>query len=268
MNEDVLLPIQTSALALFPAIFSVKGRLAIVTGGGTGLGFAIASCLVAGGARVVITGRRREVLDRAVEQLGPMVSAEQHDVTDADSASHLLERIERTYGSPAILINNAGSHLKKSIEDHTIEDFRSIMATHVEGAFSMTRATIPYMKRAGQGSVVFIASMSSLIGVPNIVGYSAAKAAYLGMVRSLATELGPSNIRVNAIAPGWIETPMLSKALAGDPKRKRKILSRTPQQRFGTANEVGWAAVYLSSLAASFITGVVLPVDGGASVGF
>ena len=268
MNQEVLLPVGISALAQFPAIFSIKGQLAIVTGGGTGLGFAIASCLVAGGARVVITGRRKEVLDRAVEQLGPMVSAEEQDVTDVDSSSSLLERIAQTYGSPAILVNNAGSHVKKSLEDHTIEDFRSILATHVEGAFSMTRATVPFMKQAGYGSIVFIASMSSIIGVPNIVGYSAAKAAYLGMVRSLATELGPANIRVNAIAPGWIETPMLSKALSGDPERKSKILSRTPQQRFGTAMEIGWAAVYLSSPAASFISGVVLPVDGGASIGF
>jgi NAD(P)-dependent dehydrogenase (short-subunit alcohol dehydrogenase family) len=88
------------------------------------------------------------------------------------------------------------------------------------------------------------------------------------MVRSLASELGPDNIRVNAIAPGWIETPMLEAALAGDPERKRKILSRTPQQRFGNPEDIGWSAVFLSSQAASFINGAVLPVDGGASIGF
>jgi NAD(P)-dependent dehydrogenase (short-subunit alcohol dehydrogenase family) len=267
-HQDTPLLGQTSAHPHFPDVFSVKGQLAIVTGGGTGLGFATTSCLVAGGARVVITGRRKEVLDNAVQHLGPMVSAEQHDVTDADSSTSLLERIQQTHGSPTILVNNAGTHVKKTIEDHSVEDFRSILATHVEGAFTMTRATVPYMRRAGKGSIVFIASMSSLIGVPNIVGYSAAKAAYLGMVRSLATELGPANIRVNAIAPGWIETPMLSQALSGDPERKNKILSRTPQKRFGTPAEIGWAIVYLSSPAASFVNGTVLPVDGGASIGF
>jgi gluconate 5-dehydrogenase len=110
--------------------------------------------------------------------------------------------------------------------------------------------------------------MSSLIGMPNIVAYSAAKSAYVGMVRSLASELGPHNIRVNAIAPGWIETPMLQAALSGDPERRSKILSRTPQQRFGMPEDIGWAAVYLNSPAACFVNGIVLPVDGGASIAF
>lgn len=248
--------------------FSLDGNLAIVTGGGTGLGFAMASCLVASGARVVITGRRAEVLQEAAERLGSHVFTEQHDVTDASGAAALIERIEKRHGPPAILINNAGTHVKKTLEDHTLGDFRGILATHVEGAFAMTQAAVPLMKQAGHGSILFIASMSSLLGMPGIVAYSAAKAAYLGMVRSLASELGPHNIRVNAIAPGWIETPMLAKALAGDPERQRKILSRTPQQRFGKPDDIGWAAVYLSSPAASFINGSVIPVDGGASIGF
>lgn len=249
-------------------VFSLQARLAIVTGGGTGLGFAMASCLVAAGARVIITGRRADVLQQAATQLGPNVFVEQHDVTDLESAPALLDRVEKRHGLPTILINNAGTHVKKPIEEHTLSDFHSILATHVEGAFAITRATVPLMKRAGSGSVIFIASMSSLIGMPNIVGYSTAKAAYLGMVRSLASELGGDNIRVNAIAPGWIDTPMLAQALSGDAERKNKILGRTPQHRFGSPTDIGWAAVYLSSPAASFINGVVLPVDGGASIGF
>lgn len=249
-------------------VFSVKDQLAIVTGGGTGLGLAMTACLVSAGARVVITGRRTDVLQDAAERLGSSVSAENHDVTDLEGATTLLERIAQRHGPPTILVNNAGIHVKKSIEEHSIAEFHSILATHVEGAFAVTRATVPYMKRAGSGSVIFIASMSSLIGLPNVVAYSAAKAAYLGMVRSLATELGPMNIRVNAIAPGWIETPMLRQALSADPERTIKILSRTPQNRFGAPEDIGWAAVYLSSPAASFVNGVVLPVDGGASIGF
>ncbi len=101
-----------------------------------------------------------------------------------------------------------------------------------------------------------------------MVGYSAAKAAFSGMTRALAVELGPENIRVNAIAPGWIETPMLHKALEGDAPRRAKILGRTPQARFGHSEDIGFAAVYLCSPAARFINGVVLPVDGGASIGF
>lgn len=248
--------------------FSLEGQLAIVTGGGTGLGYAMSSCLLASGARVVITGRRADVLDRAVAELGEGAAAEPHDVADTLRAGSLVERIEAKFGNPTILINNAGTHVKKALEQHTREEFDRILATHVGGAFSMTQAVVPRMKAYGGGSVLFIASMSSLIGMPNIVAYSAAKAAYLGMVRSLASELGPSNVRVNAIAPGWIETPILEQALSGDPERKRKILDRTPQQRFGKPADVGWCAAYLCSPAASFLNGIVLPVDGGASIGF
>lgn len=138
----------------------------------------------------------------------------------------------------------------------------------MEGAFSITQAAVPLIRKNGGGSILFIASMSALIGIPNIVAYSTAKAAYLGMVRSLASELGPDNIRVNAIAPGWIETPMLDQALNNDPERKQKILSRTPKRKFGKPEDIGWAAVYLSSSAGSFVNGSVLVVDGGASIGF
>jgi NAD(P)-dependent dehydrogenase (short-subunit alcohol dehydrogenase family) len=249
-------------------VHSLEGQLAIVTGGGTGLGFAMASCLAASGARVVITARRIKVLEEAAQKLGAEVFPEQYDVTNLAAAPEFIARIEERYGEPSILINNAGIHVKKSIEEHTLEDFHRIMATHVEGAFALTRAVVPAMKRAQHGSIIFIASMSSMIGLPGVVAYSAAKSAYLGMVRSLAHELGPSNIRVNAIAPGWIKTPMLHQALEGDPKRRQKILDRTPQQRFGSPEDIGWAAVFLCSPAASFINGVVLPVDGGASIGF
>jgi gluconate 5-dehydrogenase len=248
--------------------FSLQGHLAIVTGGGTGLGYAMASCFVAAGARVVITGRRSGVLEDAVARLGKNAFAETHDVTDTVSASSLITRVEKRHGIPSILVNNAGTHVKKTVEETTPEEFRQILSTHVEGAFAMTQATVPLMKRAGAGSIIFIASMSSLIGLPLIVAYSAAKAGYLGMVRSLASELGPHNIRVNAIAPGWIDTPMLKSALSGDTQRTQKILSRTPQQRFGKPEDIGWTAVFLSSPAAAFINGAVLPVDGGASIGF
>ncbi len=249
-------------------VFSLKDELAIVTGGGTGLGFAMASCLIAAGARVVITGRRTGVLRQAVASLGERAFARQQDITDLASAGDLISSIVKEHGSPGILINNAGIHIKKTLEEHSIEDFQSVLTTHVEGAFAMTRAVAPVMKSAGKGSILFIASMSSIMGIPNIVAYSAAKSAYVGMVRALATELGHANIRVNAIAPGWIQTPMLDKALASDPERKKKILLRTPQSRFGFPEDIGWSAVFLSSPAASFINGALLPVDGGASISF
>ena len=252
----------------FHEAFSLSGRIALVTGGGTGLGYAMSAAFLAAGAQVVITGRRGDVLRQAVATLGPGTFAFEHDVTDSPSVIGLAERISREIGTPTILVNNAGLHLKKPVCDTTYNEFLSVLDSHIGGAFNMTQAVIPEMRREGHGSILFIASMTSLIGMPNVVAYSAAKAGYLGMVRALASELGPDNIRVNAIAPGWIETPMLHKALDGDPLRKAKILSRTPQERFGSPLDIGWSAVYLCSRSASFINGVVLPVDGGASIGF
>jgi NAD(P)-dependent dehydrogenase (short-subunit alcohol dehydrogenase family) len=110
--------------------------------------------------------------------------------------------------------------------------------------------------------------MASLFGIPKVLAYAAAKSAYLGMVRTLAAEVSEYNVRVNAIAPGWIDSAMMRQALAGDPARRDRILGRTPLKRFGAAEDVGWAAVYLCSPAAKFVTGVILPVDGGVSIGF
>jgi NAD(P)-dependent dehydrogenase (short-subunit alcohol dehydrogenase family) len=254
--------------ASLPGPFSLEGKVALMSGGGTGLGFAMASALLAAGARVAIGGRRKDVLDRAAKELGPNASAVELDVTRPASCGDCVAVVAQTLGSVDILINNAGIHLKKPALDTSVEEFTSVWQTHVQGAFALSRAAIPEMQKRGGGSFLFITSMSALIGMPQIIAYSAAKSAYLGMVRAFASELAPHGIRVNAIAPGWIETPMLHQALENDPPRKAKILSRTPMARFGQGDDIGWAAVYLSSPAARFVTGVVLPVDGGASIGF
>jgi gluconate 5-dehydrogenase len=165
-------------------------------------------------------------------------------------------------------VNNAGIHLKKTALETTEAEFNSVLQTHVVAAFSLTRAVLPGMIQRKHGSILFTASMASLFGIPMVMAYSAAKAAYLGMVRSLATEVSEHGVRVNAVAPGWIESDMMLKALAGDPARSNKILGRTPMKSFGRAEDVGWAATYLCSPAAKFVTGAILPVDGGASIGF
>lgn len=162
----------------------------------------------------------------------------------------------------------AGVHLKKLAVDTSPEEFLTVMSTHVIGAHALTQALLPGMIQRKHGSVIFIASMASLFGIPKVVAYSAAKSAYVGMVRTLAAEVSADNVRVNAIAPGWIDSDMMRQALAGDPARRDKILGRTPMGKFGDADDIGWAAVYLCSPAAKFVTGVVLPVNGGVSIGF
>ena len=248
--------------------FRLDGEIALVTGGGTGLGLAISRCMADAGAEVVIVGRREAVLQEAADILGPSVSYEVHDVTRFAATPSLLQRIEDRLGPVSILVNNAGIHLKKSAIETTEAELLEVFNTHVTGAFALTRAVAPGMIERRHGSILFIASMASLFGIPQVVAYTAAKTAYLGLVNALTSELSPHAVRVNAIAPGWIDSRMSRAALENDPDRKDRILARTPMGQLGQPEDVGYAAVYLCSPAASFVTGVVLPVDGGASVGF
>ena len=249
--------------------FGLPDRTALITGGASGLGLGMARCFVEAGARVVLVGRREEELKKAVAELGMRANYVCHDVTKVGAAEQLIEWATRAAGTSIdILINNAGVHLKKPAVTTTPEEFLTVLNTHVLGAHALTRAVLPGMLQRRGGNILFIASMAALFGIPQVVAYAAAKSAYVGMVRTLATEVSAHNIRVNAIAPGWIDSNMMRQALNNDSARRDKILGRTPMNRFGDAEDIGWAAVYLCSPAAKFVTGVVLPVDGGVSIGF
>jgi NAD(P)-dependent dehydrogenase (short-subunit alcohol dehydrogenase family) len=256
------------ALYAWPCPFRLDNELALITGGGSGLGLAMARCMADAGARVLLAGRREVVLQQAVESIGPRAHYLCHDVNQLREAPALVAKVRDQFGPITIAVNNAGIHLKKPALETTEDEFMQVLTTHVLGAHAISRAVAPGMIERRGGSILFIASMASLIGVPQVVAYSAAKTAYLGMVRALAAELSPRGVRVNAIAPGWIESGMARDVLRNDPERERKVLGRTPMGTLGMAEDVGMAAVYLSSPAAKFITGVVLPVDGGASIGF
>ncbi|MDR0352822.1 MAG: SDR family oxidoreductase [Opitutaceae bacterium] len=252
----------------FPGIFSLRGQVALITGGGTGIGRAIAEAMHAAGAHVVLAGRREAELAAAAAALGERASIAVHDVTELDAAPALVARITRETGPITCLVNNAGINMKKPAVETTSPEFETMLRTHVLGSHALTRAVAPGMIERKSGSVLFIASMASLFGIPGVIAYTAAKAACVGMVKCYSTELSPHGVRVNAIAPGWIETAMSRKAMEGDPARRQKIIGRTPMAKFGAPADIGWAAVYLASPAASFVTGVTLPVDGGASIGF
>jgi len=240
----------------------------LITGGGTGIGLAMAQAMHTAGARVVLVGRRESELKAAVQSLGAGTSFIVHDITRLKEASALVERVTRATGPITCLVNNAGIHLKKSALETTADDFQQVLNTHVIAAHALTCAVVPGMIERRHGHVLFTGSMASLFGIPEVIAYTAAKAAIVGMVKGYATELSPFGIRVNAIAPGWIETEMSRKALEGDPTRRARIISRTPMARLGEPADVGWAAVYLASPAAKFVTGAVLPIDGGVSIGF
>ena len=248
--------------------FSLEGQTALITGGGTGLGFGIATSFVQAGAKVVIVGRREEELSKAVAALGDSASYQVHDITQLDQAQSLIDRVTDSHGGINILVNNAGIHIKKKAVETTDEDFQRMMQTHVFGAYALTRAVIPQMATRGSGSLLFMASMTSYIGMPLVVTYAAAKSAYLGIVHTLSTELAPQGIRVNGIAPGWIDSDITRVALGKDPERKQKVMMRIAMGKMGEASDIGNAAVYLSSPAAKYVSGVILPVDGGALNGF
>lgn len=250
------------------SVFSLKGKLALITGGGTGIGLGIAGAMVDAGAKVVITGRRGEVLQKAAEGLGQSASYRVNDITDKAAIPALVEDIENTEGAIDILVNNAGIHHKAMAQDTSDEDFERILQTNVISVFALTRACAKYMLERKSGSILMIGSMAGLFGIDKVVAYGTSKTALTGMVNALVTEYSTRNVRVNAIAPGWIESDMFLNAINQDEKRKQQIINRIAMNGFGLPSDIGNAAVFLSSEAARYITGVVLPVDGGATVNF
>jgi gluconate 5-dehydrogenase len=248
--------------------FGLKGQVALVTGGGTGVGLGIAKCLAGAGARVVITGRRQDVLEAGRAAIGAEATGLVLDVTDLDAVPGVVTRIESEIGPIGILVNNSGNHVRRPAESLSDAEFASVMDVHVNGGFAVTREVGRHMLARGDGSVIFVSSMNALIGMPEVAAYSAAKAARTGLVRSLSTEWAPRNVRVNAIVPGWVDAGMAKRVLGADAQRMQRVLERTPMGRLATPDEIGWAAVYLASPAGAFVSGAMIPVDGGASVGF
>lgn len=252
----------------FSNVFGLAGHRAIITGGGSGLGLAIARCFAAAGSEVIVAGRDEAQLREAAKDIGPLARARKCDVTDTEAAPAFAAAVEKDCGPVSIVVNNAGNTVKKPFGEMTVAEYRQVLDVHVVGAFALTSAFLDQLRRSGRGSVLFTASMSSFLGIPMVTGYSTAKAAYVGMIRSLATELAPQGVRVNGVAPGWIDTPLFRLATANDPARLAKIMGRIPMQRVGEPEDIGWAMTYLASDAARYVTGHITVVDGGAVHGF
>jgi len=249
-------------------IFSLKNKTALITGGGTGIGFGIACAMIEAGARVVITGRNKDSLVEAKEKLGDNCYFKVFDVTQKSAVPQFIEEIEATIAPIDILVNNAGIHLKRWAMDTSDEEFENIIQTNLLSVFSLSKACAKKMAGRKNGVILFIGSMAGIFGIDRVSAYGTSKAALTGLMQNLVTEFSVHNIRVNTIAPGWIESPMFLNAINSDPDRKQKITNRIAMDHFGKVSDIGYTAVFLSSPAASYITGVVLPVDGGASVNF
>jgi NAD(P)-dependent dehydrogenase (short-subunit alcohol dehydrogenase family) len=243
-------------------------KVAIVTGGGSGLGFAIAQKFVDNNITTIIAGRDKNKLLAAKEQLGNLCFALPCDVSDLKSIPPFVADVLSQFGQIDILVNNAGINLKKEFTEVTDEEFQGIITTNVTAVFAMSREVVKHMLQKKSGCIINISSMAAQYGLPKVIAYSASKTAIDGMTRAMAVELSPNGIRVNAIAPGFIYSAMTEKALNSDPERKAKVFGRTPMGIMGQPSDIGEAALFLASDASKYITGVVLPVDGGNSIGF
>ena len=243
-------------------------KVAIVTGGGSGIGYAIAEKFVYDGMETIIVGRDETKLKNAKDQLGERCYPIPCDVSDLKSIPGLIENIIKKFGQIDVLVNNAGINMKKEFTEVTDEDFQKIITTNLCSVFAISREVVKQMLLQKSGSIIHISSMAAQYGLPKVIAYSASKTAIDGMTRAMAVELSPKGIRVNAIAPGFIVTAMTDTALNADPERKEKVFGRTPMGYMGQPGDIGDAALFLAGDASKYITGVVLPVDGGNSIGF
>ncbi|MFH5822427.1 SDR family NAD(P)-dependent oxidoreductase [Georgenia sp. AZ-5] len=245
----------------------LRDRVCVVTGGTRGIGAAIARGLAGAGARVVVFGRDPERLDRFAErtraEYGAAVLALAVDVADDGGVERAFARVVDTWGTVHALVNNAGVTKVGASLDYDLADWRRILDVNVTGLFACCQQAARVMAGAGGGSIVNIASIASFVGQPERAAYVASKSAVLGVTKALAVEWGPLGIRVNAIAPGYIETDIVADLFRRGVLRRDLIESRTPLRRLGAPEDLVAGALYLLSEQASFATGQVLTLDGG-----
>ena len=247
---------------------NLKAKTAIITGGASGLGLATTKKFTEAGIKTIIIGRDESKLQAAAKAFGELCVYKVCDLSEIELIPSLVNEIVAEHGVPDMLVNNAGINMKKPFTEVSDQDFQSIIQTNLTSVFVLSREIVKQMTTVGSGSIINISSMASQYGIPYVIAYTATKSAIEGMTRAMATELSPQGIRVNCVAPGFIATDMSAKALDNDPARKQKVLSRTPMGKLGVPEDIADAVLFLASDAAKYITGVVLPVDGGNSVGF
>lgn len=240
----------------------LQGQTAIITGGGTGIGLACANLFIREGARVALFGRRRELLNQTAADLGKNVLTIGGDITQKNDVQMLVQKTVEAFGRIDILINNAGVFHGSSFHEMEEEQWDNIFGVNLRGVFLLTREVIPNMLEAGKGNIVNISSILGIVAARDVSAYNVSKGALNQLTRSIAVEYGNRGIRCNAVCPGLVATEMTSDIISNK-ELMEDWLKNYPIGRFGVPEDVARACLFLASTESSFITGAVLPVDGG-----
>lgn len=252
-------------------LFSLEGKVAIVTGGNGGIGKGVAQGFAAMGADIAIVARNQEKTDSAAEEIrsefGVRVQGVVFDVAREEQVRKMAAGVLDEFGRIDILVNNAGINIRKMPQEFTMDEWDSVLSGNLRSAFMCSNAVYAAMKSVGGGKIINIGSMTSIFGGAKLATYGASKGGIVQMARSIACAWAPDNIQVNSILPGWIDTEMTQQARRDIPGLNERVASRTPAGRWGETKDLIGAAIFLASSASDFVTGVALPVDGGFSIG-
>lgn len=246
-------------------LFSLSGRVALVTGASRGLGLAMAEALARHGAHVVINGRQAETLDAAAAPLraaGLSIETMPVDVGDVDATRAAIDSLAARHGRLDILVCNAGIQHRKPLAEWQMQDWERVIHINLSSCFGMAQAAARHMVARGFGRIIMTGSVMSVLARPTVHAYVAAKSGLWGLTRSLAAELGPQGVNVNCIAPGFFKTEM-NDTLMANPEFVAWVEGRTPLKRWAEPAEIGGAAVFLAAPAGSYVNGHLLAVDGG-----